>query len=254
MKKVNLALTGCGLWGANFLRIAKQHPECNLLAISDIEADRLQKVNSELNVPTSVTDYKMLLNEASIDAVIVATPVISHYEIVKYFLSKGKHVLCEKPLTITSAQSLELHKIADDKRVVLMIGHVFLYNQGIIFTREKLNDNFLGDIIYMHFQRTGLGPIRQDVNVLYDLASHDISILLYFLGKLPNAVSASGKSHVQSEKEDVAFLQLEYDNVIANIHVSWIDPHKERRITVVGSKKMLVFNDVSVSEKVRIYV
>ena len=252
-KKLNVALIGCGLWGSNFLRIIRQHPQCYLNAVCDSDTKKLANIRSlDLTTTNFIKDYKSLSN-LDIDAAIVATPVTDHYKIVKYLLVEGKHVLCEKPLTISSKEALELQTIARRNQVVLMVGHVFLFNQGIIFAKEKLNKGVLGDIIYMHFQRTGLGPVRQDVNVLYDLASHDISIALYLLDRLPTAVTAFGKSHIQSSKEDVAFIQLEFEKVIINIHVSWIDPVKERKVTIIGTKKMLVFDDVSVTEKVRMY-
>jgi len=212
----------------------------------------LRSTDPAIKIITS--EYKQLFDNPEIDAVVIATPVVSHYTIVKEALLRKKHVLCEKPLTILSEESLELKTIAEKNNLILMTGHIFLFHEGIIFSKEKMEKGFLGDILYIHFQRTGLGPIRQDVNVLYDLASHDISIVLYLLGKTPTSVSAFGQAHIQNDKEDVAFVQLEFDNkIMVNIHVSWIDPNKERRMTIVGTKKMLIFNDVSIDEKVKIY-
>ena len=255
MQRLNLGLIGAGIWGTNFIRIINQHKGCRLYGICDKNEKILEKNRSnDSSIHLITNDYRELLDNPEIEAVIVATPVVTHYEIVKYALDHGKHVLCEKPLTISSRESLELKEIAKKNQCILMTGHIFLYNEGIIYSKEKVESGFLGDILYIHFQRTGLGPIRQDVNVLYDLASHDISMVLYILGKAPLSVSAFGQSHIQNDKEDVAFVQLEFDNkIMVNIHVSWIDPNKERKMTIVGTKKMLIFNDVSIDEKVKIY-
>jgi predicted dehydrogenase len=169
-------------------------------------------------------------------------------------LESGKNVLCEKPLTYTSAESQDLIDVAKINNVKLAVGQIFEYNSCVQYTKKLLKENVLGDIMYLHFKRTGLGPIRQDVNAMWDLASHDISIALNLLGVNPISVSAFGQSYIQKDVDDVIFINLEFPNkVIANIHVSWLDPCKVRTATVVGTQKMLVFDDISLSEKIRIY-
>lgn len=255
--KLNLALVGYGTWGTNLARVVMQNSRCNLIAVCDASAQRIKEVGERLgDAVITASNYHSLfeLHGDDIDAVIVATDVSSHYEIVRFFLERGKHVLCEKPLCKSSGQAKELGELATQKKVKLMTSHVFLFNDGIKFIKQIIDNGEVGEVLNIHFQRTGLGPVREDVNVLFDLAPHDVSILLFLLEKTPVAVIAQGINHLSKEREDMAYLQLFFDNqTIAGIHVSWLHPYKERKMTIVGSKKTVVFDDVSITEKVKVF-
>lgn len=199
-------------------------------------------------------DYLQLLKDPAIDAVTIATPSVTHALIAKEALLAGKHVLVEKPLCLTAREAETLCRIAQTKERILMVGHTFLFHSGIHALKKFIHAGQLGIIHYLHSERTNLGPIRQDVNVLIDLAPHDISIFIYLLDQMPKAVAAQGASYIKKGREDVAFINLFFpNNILANILVSWIEPCKVRRITVIGSRKMAVFDDVNLPELIKIY-
>jgi predicted dehydrogenase len=199
-------------------------------------------------------DYRDLLGRDDLDAVVVSTPTQTHYPITRDALLAGKHVLCEKPISHRVEDGEELIRLAEQKNRILMVGHVFLFNNGILKLKELMAANEVGRLYYVTAKRTNLGPIRQDVNSVYDLASHDISILNFLLDALPQRVSAIGQAFLQDRIEDVAFISLQYpDDILANIHVSWLDPKKVREITIVGDKKMVTWDDLSFTGPVRIY-
>jgi len=198
------------------------------------------------------TSFDDIVQNPAITAVIISTPVKTHFELAKQCLVAGKHVLCEKPMTQTSQEARELIELSRKKKLVLMPGHVFEFNSIVRYMKRLLDAKRIGEVIYISMFRTGLGPIRNDVNVVYDLASHDISILNLLLGSPPVTVSAIGKSFVKSSREDVAIISFEFPGkVIASLTVSWMDPIKQRLIKVVGTKKMLLFDDVS-AEKLKV--
>ncbi len=252
--KKRIGVIGCGQWGPNQIRTFFFHPATSVVRICDKDAKRLE-ANQALYPGVSVTsDYKEITRASDIDAVIVTTPTSTHYEIAKDALLHGKDVLCEKPLTIHAAESAELAKLAAEKKLILMVGHVFLFNPGILKLKELMSSGEFGDSYYLHAQRTNLGPVRRDVNAVYDLAAHDIAIFNFLLGARPKVLSATGKCYLQKDIEDVAFISLEYPgNVLAHIHVSWLDPKKVRRITVVGKKKMMTWDDLSQAGPVEIF-
>ncbi|MCK5343703.1 MAG: Gfo/Idh/MocA family oxidoreductase, partial [Candidatus Heimdallarchaeota archaeon] len=189
-----------------------------------------------------------------IDAVVVATPASTHYRIVKDALEAGKDVLAEKPLTLIPEESFDLAETAKKEKKILMVGHTFLFNSGIAKLKECVDNGELGKIYYMNATRTHLGLVRNDVNAIWDLAPHDVSIFNYLLGKSPISVNAIGSCHLKDDREDVAFINLIYpDDVIANIHVSWADSNKERTVRVVGSESRVVFNDMDNLERIKIY-
>ena len=199
-------------------------------------------------------DYRAVLDNKNIDAIVIATPTATHYRLAKESLLAGKDVLCEKPLALISREAQELISIAKSKKLILMVGHVFLFNSGIQKIREYIEDKLLGKIYYLRSTRTNLGPIRNDVNVVLDLAVHDVSIFSYLLGKQPLMVNATGSKILRKNLEDIAFISLYYpDNILASIHVSWLDPRKVREITVVGNKKMAIWDDLSTTDTVRLY-
>lgn len=253
-KQVNLGLIGIGYWGLNYVRIFSEIPKAKLKYACDLSSSRLKLVKKNYPDILLTANYQDILNNPEIDAVIIATPATTHSKIVKESLGKNKSVLVEKPLTVKSKQALELAMLAEKKKLTLMVGHVFEYNQAVLEMKKIINKGTLGKIYYLHFTRTGLGPIRQDVSAMWDLAPHDISILLYLLEEEPSKVLAKGKWFIQKEINDVVFITLEFKSgVIANIHISWLDPRKKREVTVVGSKKMMVFDDMNLTDKLFIY-
>jgi predicted dehydrogenase len=202
----------------------------------------------------TTTDYTDIVEDPDIDAIVVATPVSSHFEIALAALDAGKHVFVEKPLTRTVEEGLKLVKKADEKKLTLMVGHTFVFTAAVNKIKELIESGELGEIYYISTSRVNLGIFQEDINVIWDLAPHDISIMNYVLGSRPESVSAVGHSYIRPEIEDVAFVTMNYPgNKLANIHVSWLNPSKIRKTTVVGSKKMLVYDDVSSLEKIRLY-
>jgi predicted dehydrogenase len=241
---VNLAIIGLGRWGPNYVRIFSAMPECNLKVVVDSDPKALQKLKNKYPALEQGTDYKEVLSRDDIDAVIVVTPTSTHFEIVKLALQKGKHVLCEKPITNSGKDAWELSELSAEKQVQLMVGHIFLFNPGIEYLRKSIIDEIVGDTYYINAVRTNLGPFRSDVNAAWDLASHDIYILNYLLWQRPKLVSAVGSSYLREDVEDIVFLTLKYPgNVLGHIHVSWLDPRKVRQITVVGKKKMITWDE-----------
>jgi predicted dehydrogenase len=252
MKKINVGLIGFGYWGPNYARLLKDHSNVNFQAISDLSPKHLQEAKAKYNVEV-FKDYKKILQNKDIDAVLIITPTSSHYQIAKDALSFGKHVLIEKPLSKTSSEAKKLIDIASKNRLILMVGHTFLYNNHFKKVEEIVKKGKIGLLRFITATRINLGPIRQDVNVKWDLAPHDISMILKLVGKMPDGVMVAGGSYL-SEKSDVAFINLKFpENIIANITVSWLAPVKSRQLIVVGSKKMVVFDDVSQENKVTIY-
>ncbi len=254
MPKKRIGVIGCGQWGPNQIRAFFFHPGTQVTRICDKDAKRLESVSALYPGVQTTRRWQDITQDSDIDAVVIATPVSTHFDIAKDALSHGKDVLCEKPLTIKVEQSEELTKLAKEMGRILMVGHVFLYNAGILKLKEIIDSKECGDSYYAHAQRTNLGPVRQDVNAVYDLASHDISIFNFLLGGSPKVLSATGKCYVQKGIEDVAFLALEYPgNIMAHIHVSWLDPKKIRDITIVGNKKMVTWNDMATTGPVEIF-
>lgn len=248
--RVNIGLIGLGYWGPNYVRTLSSIPACNIKWCSDLDESKFGILRNT-NIK-SAKDYKVMLADPELKAVIISTPTSTHYSIAKDCLKAGKHVLVEKPISNTVKQAEELIRIADDKQLVFMVGHTFLFNSGIKKVKDLLDSNQLGNVVYTHAQRTGLGPIRNDVNAMWDLAPHDVSVFIYLLG-MPKRVLAKGRSFHRPDREDVVFMVMEFDDgIIANAHVSWTDPYKIRSLTVVGSKKMVVFDDVS-NEHVKIF-
>lgn len=245
-RKKRIGIIGCGHWGPNQIHSFYLHPEVNVVRICDINPDYLN-INKAIYKDVETTQKSEDITQASdIDVVVVCTPTSTHYSITKEALLNGKDVLCEKPLTIHVKEAEELINIANKNKLILMLAHVFVFNQGIIKLKELIKTNECGDIYYMYSQRTNLGPIRNDVNVIYDLASHDIYIFNFLLDSLPIKAFSVAKSILRPNIEDIAFISLEYPkNILVQIHVSWLDPKKIREITVVGNKKMITWNDIA---------
>ena len=249
-----IAVIGCGRWGPHHIRNFNSLPGAKVVTVVDRDPARLAHVCDLYAGIGYRTDYHGVLGDGEVDAVVVATPTNTHYEIVREALMAGKHVLCEKPLSQTSEQAVELAELAQARGLILMVGHVFLFNPGIAKIKELVDNDDLGRLYYMSAVRTNLGPIRDDVDVAYDLATHDISIFNWMLGSQPESVSATGGSFIRPGISDAVFASLKYPgNVIANIQVSWLNPKKIRQITTVGSKKMVTWDDLDLSTPVAIY-
>jgi predicted dehydrogenase len=249
-----IAVIGCGHWGPNHIRNFESLPGSEVTMIVDADSVRLRRMVEFFPTIASETDYRRALQNPEIDAVVVATPTRTHYRIVHDALSAGKHVLCEKPLCRTVPEGRDLVKLAEQIGLVLMVGHVFLFNAGVLKLKQLIDDGGCGKLQYLAATRTNLGPIRSDVNAAYDLASHDISILNWLLRDVPESVSATGAVFLQPKVEDVAFISLKYpDGVFGNIHVSWLNPKKVRQMTVVGTQKMVTWDDLDLNTPIAIY-
>ncbi len=245
---------GCGYWGPNLIRNFQQLAGSEVKRVADLDSDRLEHMKRLYPSVKTTTDYHDIITDPEIDIVAVATPVKTHYRFASEALSAGKHVFVEKPIAASVSESRELIALAEKNQQKLMVGHTFLYTVAVRKMKEVIDSGELGKIYYISTQRLNLGLFQNDINVIWDLAPHDISIILYLLGKEPLSVSAHGTSHINPLIEDVAVVTLRFpENLMAIIHVSWLDPDKIRRITVVGSKKMMVYDDVQPTEKIKIY-
>ncbi|HEU4511180.1 MAG TPA: Gfo/Idh/MocA family oxidoreductase [Pyrinomonadaceae bacterium] len=253
-KNIVVAQIGCGYWGPNVLRNFSAQPGCWVKFVAEINKERQQYVTANFPRSNVVDDIDAVLADAEVDAVIVATPASSHHAIAKQALEAGKHVFVEKPLATTVRDADELVELADKNGKMLMAGHTFLYNAAVRYAKKLLAEESLGQLYYIYSQRLNLGQVRSDVNAWWNLAPHDVSILLYLMdGELPSSVSATGVSYIQPGIEDVVFATLKWANgVTGHIHVSWLDPGKIRKMTLVGSRKMVVYDDVS-DDKITIF-
>ncbi len=253
-RSFHLAQLGAGHWGVNLIRNLTQLPAVGRLTVCDTDPERLDFVRDRYPTAEVTADVDALLDDPSIDGVVVALPAFLHYAFARRCLLKGKHVLVEKPLATDPREARELVDLAGRHQRVLLVGHTFLYNEAVRKVKGYIDAGELGDIYYITAQRLNLGRVRQDVNALWNLAPHDISIILYWLEELPSAVTATGMNFLQESIEDVVFVHLEFPSErAAHIHVSWLDPRKTRKMVIVGSKKMLVYDDVSTEAKIVIY-
>lgn len=254
MKKVKVGLIGYGYWGPNIARILSESDFAELAYCADLLESSRKQINEKHPHITTTDNYKVMLEDPSVEAVCIVTPTKSHYKIAKDALLAGKHVFVEKPLTYSLHDAQELERIAREKKLKLMVGHVFLFNPAVEYIKNVIDARELGELRHLHFQRRNLGPIRQDVNAMWDLAPHDISMIIYFLNEMPESVVASGQSFIQKNIYDVVSVSLKFaSGSIANMFFSWIDPVKIRDVTIVGSKKMLLFDDVEPTHKIKIF-
>jgi predicted dehydrogenase/CheY-like chemotaxis protein len=256
IETISIGVAGCGYWGPNHIRnfLALRGMGAQVVVAADRDTGRRKHV-SELYPAVRLTEEAdAIIEDPSVDAVVIATPVANHYGLAKAALLRGKHVLVEKPFVTDIGQAQELVALAERQQRVLMVGHTFEYAAAVNRIRHLIEDGELGDILYVRSLRVNLGILQPDVSVLWDLAPHDVSILLYILQQRPTAVSAVGSAHYSKGLDDVISVNLEFPSqLMANIVCSWLDPRKVREMTIVGTKKMLVYDDVSANEKVRIY-
>jgi predicted dehydrogenase len=254
---VNIGLIGCGYWGPNLIRNFSKERGCRIQAIADQRPDRLEAVRHLNPAVCSTTSARELVESDAIDAIVIATPISTHYELAKASLQNGKHVFVEKPLTRTTEQARELITLARQNRKVLMVDHTFIYSGAVRKMREIIDSGDLGEIYYYDSVRLNLGLFQPDVNVLWDLAPHDFSLLTYLLNKNPVRVTASGSSPVRWKgwkRESIAYVTVElHDSTMAHFHLNWLSPVKLRRTLIGGSRKMIVYDHLDAENQVKIF-
>jgi predicted dehydrogenase len=253
-RPVGIVIIGCGYWGRNYVRLFHELAEARVVAVCDGAIDRLDGVASiepDAFLTASIDDA---LAQPGVDAAVVCTPATTHHAVASRCLRAGVHVLLEKPMAVTTAEAEDMVALADASGLTLMVGHTFLFNHGVRKIREYIDRGEVGRIYYLYAQRTNLGPIRTDVNAIWDLAPHDVSIFNYLLGSEPEWVSAVGACALGRPRADVGFVSLGYPGgIVGHIHVSWADPFKVREVVVVGSDKRILFNDTDPLERVRVF-
>ena len=248
-----IGVIGAGYWGPNLIRNFSHLQGAEVTIVCDVDQTRLDHVSSLFPTVRTTTEWTEVVG-ADLDAVCIATPVRLHYEMAAAALANGKHVLVEKPLTADVGQARELVSLAAQNDRVLFVDHTFVYSPAVNHVRDIVASGDIGDVHYVSMSRLNLGLFQKDINVVWDLAPHDISILTYVLGECPEAVAAHGNSNILPGIEDVAMVTLYFpNNVVAFVHVSWLDPSKVRKATFVGSRKMLVYDDIEPLEKIKIY-
>lgn len=254
MQKTRIGVIGCGYWGPNLIRNFIEQKEAQLVGVADLQVSRLDHIQGRYpQIEMATQDYQQLLDK-HLDAVVIATPPPLHYKFARECLEAGMDVLVEKPLTLDSGEARQLIRLADERGRILMVGHTFLYNPAVRALKAYIDNGELGVVQYVDAVRASLGLFQNGLNVIWDLTPHDLSILIYLLGAMPAFVSAQGEDCIQAGVEDVAYITLKFPgNILAHIHASWLDPLKTRRITVVGTKKMALYDDVESQEKIRIY-
>jgi predicted dehydrogenase len=253
-KLLNIGVVGCGYWGPNLIRNFRQSPDCNLKVLCDASESRLSHMRRLYPELATTQKFEDLLSNSELDAVVIATPLRFHYTMAKAALNAGKHVFIEKPMARTEAEAAELVSLAERQGLVLMVGHTFLFSPAVRRMKEIISAGDIGELQYISARRLNLGLFQKDINVAWDLAPHDISIVLHLLDELPLSVSCQGSSHVTRGIEDVTMMHLNFrKNRCAFVHNSWLDPKKVRQMTVVGSQRMIVYDDTEPLEKLKIY-
>ena len=255
MKKlINVAVVGCGYWGPNLMRNLRSLPECRLTVMCDLNEERIRHLRTLYPEVEGETDFNKIVNRSDIDAVVIATSVRLHYPMAKACLLAGKHTLIEKPMAASTAECEELIEIAERKGLVLMVGHTFLYSAAVRKIKEIVDNRDIGDLRYISARRLNLGLFQKDINVAWDLAPHDVSIILHIMQELPQSVNCRGNAHITGGIEDVTSMSLQFSKErSAIIHSSWHDPRKVREMTIVGSKRMIVYDDIAPQEKIKVF-
>ncbi len=251
---LNIAVIGCGYWGPNLIRNFCSIPECKLKLVCDIDKGRLAHMSRLYQGIETTNKIDYVINDAEVDAIAIATPVRYHFEMAKKSLLAGKHTLIEKPMASSVKECEELIELAEKHNLTLMVGHTFVYSPAVRKIKEIINAGDIGEIMYISSRRLNLGLFQKDINVTWDLAPHEISIILYVMGKTPVYVNCQGKAHITKGIEDVTNMTIDFNNGgFATVQSSWLDPNKVRETTFVGSKRMLVYNDLEQFEKIKIY-
>ena len=254
MKATSIGVIGCGYWGPNLLRNFAENEAAELRWICDLDEARLGSMSRRYPFARTTSDFRKLLDDPGLDAVAVVTPVATHYQIAKDCLNAGKHVLLEKPLTSTIAEAEELIEIAERKSLTLMVDHTFVYTGAVRKMKEIVSGGQLGDLLYFDSVRINLGLFQRDINVLWDLAPHDLSIMDFLIERKPLMLSALGSCHIERGIENIAYLVLMFpEEFIAHFHFNWLAPVKIRRTLLAGSSRMILYDDIEPTEKVRVY-
>jgi len=254
MSATNIGVIGCGYWGPNLLRNFAENEAAQLRWICDLDEERLASMSRRYPMARTTADYRTLVADDAVDAVAVVTPVATHFAIAKELLRAGKHVLLEKPLAATVAEAEELIDLAEQHKRTLMVDHTFVYTGAVRKMKELVDSGELGDLLYFDSVRINLGLFQRDINVLWDLAPHDLSIMDYLIERQPEAISALGSSHIERGIENIAYMVMLFpDQFIAHFHFNWLAPVKIRRTMIAGSGKMILYDDIEPTEKVRVY-
>jgi predicted dehydrogenase len=251
---IGIAVVGTGDWGANLVRNFANLAGARLVAVCDADPKRLAKTAAQYPGTRAVPDAAAVAADPEIQGVVIAASAIGHHPLAKMMLEAGKDVYVEKPLTLEVAHAEELVRLAKKGNRILMVGHLLLYHPGVQYMKTMVKDGTLGDLLYIYCQRVNLGKVRKDENALWSFAPHDLSVILHLLDMEPLDVVARGSAFLQKDVEDVVFVDLKFPGgKMAHVHVSWLDPHKLRKFTVVGTQKMVVFDDMEASEKIKVY-
>jgi predicted dehydrogenase len=254
MTATTVGVIGCGYWGPNLLRNFAENETAELRWICDADQTRLTAMGRRYPAAQTTTDYQKLLADPKLDAIAVVTPVATHYSIARQALLAGKHLLVEKPLTATVREAEELNELAARNQRILMVDHTFVYTGAVRKIKEIVRSGELGDLLYFDSVRINLGLFQPDINVLWDLAPHDLSIMDYLIERQPLGVSAIGSCHIEQGIENIAYLMMLFaDDFIAHFHFNWLAPVKIRRTMIAGSAKMILYDDIEPTEKVRVY-
>lgn len=251
---IRVGVAGAGYWGPNLVRNFKELKDADVLMCCDLRDERLNFIQQRYPSIEVTKDFDKMLDNKNIDAISIATPAHTHYELAKRALEKGKHILVEKPITLTSQEAKELTEIAEKKNLVIVVGHILLYSGAVESIKQLIKSGDLGQVYYLDSVRVNLQPFREDVNVLWDLAPHDVSLAMYLLDKDPISTTVTGESYVSHLQENIAFGILRFpDNVISHFHLSWLAPIKMRQTSIVGSRQMVVYDDVDSTFKIKIF-
>ena len=251
---VRIGLAGLGTWGPNLARNFAELPDVELVWLCDLDPDRLERYGARHPEAKTTDRFDDLLEDETLDAVVIATPATTHADLARQALLAGKHAFVEKPLALTASEAEHVADLAEERGLALMPGHLLLYHPGILKLKEIVESGELGHLLVVYGNRQNLGKIRKDENVLWSLGAHDLSVILDLVGEDPVEVAAHGESFLTPEVEDVVFCYLRFPSgVVAHMHLSWLDPHKMRKLTVVGSRKMAVFDDMEPDRKVTVY-
>lgn len=253
-RTIGVAVAGCGAWGRNLVRTFHTLPGAKLHHVVDLDEKRLSQMRQQFPGVNATRDYAAVLADPAVEAVVIGASAVAHKPLALQAIAAGKHTYVEKPLALSVADSKEIVDAAKAKGVTLMVGHLLLYHPAVLYLRRMIEEGRFGDLYYMYSVRVNLGTVRKDENALWSFAPHDISVMNFLMGARPESVSARGQSFLQKGVEDVVFVNLKYPNgKMGQIQLSWLDPHKSRKLTIVGSDKMAVFDDGEASEKVRIF-
>lgn len=253
-KLLNVGVVGCGYWGPNLIRNFRSLPDCRMKTICDVSEDRLRHLRALYPEVEGETKYDNLLNDSTLNAIVIATSVRHHFPMAKASLLAGKHTFIEKPMAASTEQCEELIAIAKKQGLILMVGHTFLYSPAIRKIKEIVDNGDIGNIRYISARRLNLGLFQKDINVAWDLAPHDISIILYIMGETPSSINCRGAAHITPGIEDVTSMNLHFsEEKSAIVQSSWLDPKKVREMTIIGSERMIVYDDVAQQEKIKIF-